>query len=878
MKSKARLDQLLNLYLINSRYLLVAYHTYVAVYSTSTLLLVRKLHMTKGERIAAIMLSPSKQDQIYVATASGRIELWAWPNGHKVTQWKTQEHLQSLTAVRQSEAESSDLIFSIGQVSGTIWQLSVQYAQSSEPGRDVQNLTLYTQKQPLSSIQVVDNGRSILLTSGQQLILGTCRDFRMSNVEDLKYVWRTITCPEWIVSLDVRVRDGSNQGPTAKSHLSLSPIDVVVGGLRGSIHIYEDFLRRLIDFEKASQKGRSEQLMSRRLHWHRNAVLAVKWSMDGNYLISGGQETVLILWQLDSGRKDTLPHLGASIESIVVSPGGSSYGIRLADNSAMILSTSDMRPSFSVSGIQIPVTFQAQKLLPMLPTVDVLLSEKRRRMHPSISACMSQRKPGLILFAVPPQALSRVASPVKQNASYIQTFDVGTAHQISRQALTRTKITNLNMGPESNTIEEPDVSHIATSRDGQWLATVDEWMPPKRDLASLAFDNEREREEQIFRQEIYLKFWSWNDSSEVWELVSRVDNPHASEYGNAYDGGRVLALAANPHSIGFATYGEDGSVKSWRPTARRRNGIQIKGKDGKALASWHCRWTTAIESPPKSPDIDATPNAHIAYSPDGSVVAAGLQTSFPSPIYLLDSYSGKIQSLHTGLYTGPLLGLGILGRHLIILSNDLVVWDVVTDAIHYGIDLQLPALSVARLAPSSHLAIDLQHETFALAVPESKSTKQDAKLKSQIAIFDSAEAEPLFVTSLPAPTIALLPATGKKGYYAVDSAAEIRTLTPGQTLPLAAMEVPKVETAPQLGLKAIFGSSGQEKGSKLDLLSNGSSTIAPLPQADDNDPMAVSQERLAEIFDQGPAYALPPLSELFEQVAGLVGGRRDAAV
>jgi NET1-associated nuclear protein 1 (U3 small nucleolar RNA-associated protein 17) len=68
-------------------------------------------------------------------------------------------------------------------------------------------------------------------------------------------------------------------------------------------------------------------------------------------MISGGSENVLVIWQMDTGKKDFLPHLSGSVENIVVSPNGSSYVLHLDDNSAMIISTAEMKPTAYISGI-----------------------------------------------------------------------------------------------------------------------------------------------------------------------------------------------------------------------------------------------------------------------------------------------------------------------------------------------------------------------------------------------------------------------------------------------------------------------------------------------------------------------------------------------
>ena len=597
----------------------------------------------------------------------------------------------------------------------------------------------------------------------------------------------------------------------------------------------------------------------------------------GNYLISGGQETTLVLWQLETGQKQNLPHLGAPIESIVVSPSGSSYSVRLADNSAMILSTSELKPTFSTTGIQTPSAIQSNKIeLPFTPTVDAPVQDMKAAQRLRYPACTSS---GHLLLAVPPSVTLRQASTTPQSSSYLQIFDIGGGQHLSRQALTRTKVTDLNMGPESNTIEEPNVTHIQASADGQWLATADEWMPHKRDLAPLAFNQKRVIEEQIFRQEVYLKFWSWKDETKTWELVSRIDNPHASQTGNPYDQGRVLELASDPSTPAFATIGEDEIVKTWRPAIRRRHGLEVRSKDGISLTTWHCKHTIPLESA-KPITQKGAQGSKLAISQDGSVLAAGLQSSTPSPIYLIDAYSGEIRSVQTGLYSGPLLGLGIIDKYLIILAHEICVWDLVTDERQYNIHLKSHGLSLDKQLGVTHLAVDSQNSLFAIAVPElGQGTNKITTLKSQIAIFNPMDASPLFLTSSRTTITNLLPATRRKGFYAIDSAAEVRTLTTNRAGHSLSTTLPEDEKTTSRGLNNIFG-DGQsmtalEHGvdKHAGLLTSKFDHVTREPRVQKEDAVVVSSDRLAEVFDVGPAYALPPVTELFEQVAALCSGR-----
>ena len=580
-----------------------------------------------------------------------------------------------------------------------------------------------------------------------------------------------------------------------------------------------------------------------------------------------------MLWQLETEHRQYVPHLGAAVESIIVSPSGSSYGIRLADNSAMILSTYELRPTFSIAGIQIPALRQQRMPLPFVSTVTAMTQKKGAISRSRFPVCASLTSPGHLLLAVPPATTSKQLSMTPVNASYLQSFDVGAAHQISRQALTRTKVTTLNMGPESNIIEEPNVTHVQTSSDGRWLASVDEWMPPKRDLEPLAFDQERVLEEVVSREEIYLKFWSWNVDTRVWELISRIDNPHASPCGNPYDRGGVLDLVSDPSCAAFATMGEDGVVRTWQSAIRRRNGLEVKGKDGSSLRAWHCQHATSLEMSELITGKGSL-GAKLAYSQDGSILAAGLQSSMASPIYIIDTYSGEIKSVHTGIYAGPLLGLGIVHKYLVTLSDELCVYDLVDDKLNYGIDLPAHGLSHAKRIAQNHLVVDAHNSTFAIAAPQITKTG----MGSQIAIFDPADASPQLVEHLPNTITTLVPVAGRNGFYAIDSAAQVRSILRGQSVLSGPMVLPEDRAEPARGLHDLFG-GGQPMLTPDDMSKDfgfeGGQFGSVIDERDVNNDGAavVSPDRLAEVFDVGPAYALPPMTELFEQVARLYFGK-----
>ncbi|CEG49669.1 WD40 repeat protein [Plasmopara halstedii] len=69
-----------------------------------------------------------------------------------------------------------------------------------------------------------------------------------------------------------------------------------------------------------------------KMHWHSHAVHCIQYSSDGQFLLSGGEECVLVSWHLETGRRAYLPRLPAAVETIAPRPDGGVYAVSLADN------------------------------------------------------------------------------------------------------------------------------------------------------------------------------------------------------------------------------------------------------------------------------------------------------------------------------------------------------------------------------------------------------------------------------------------------------------------------------------------------------------------------------------------------------------------
>ena len=572
--------------------------------------------------------------------------------------------------------------------------------------------------------------------------------------------------------------------------------------------------------------------------------------------------------------------MSATIQNVVVSPTGSSYAVQLADNSTMVLSTAELKPTANISGVQTCVLDYDQSIASSVRRVQEEAHESPVFQH--TPAAINPVNPSQLLLGVGQTYGVDPNNPLVTSVPLLQIFDIGSARNLSRQALTRTNITNTNITPNAHKVSEPRTTHMKISSDGSWLATIDEWIPPKQDFGFLGYESNDSEAERRKRREVFLKFWQRNKDNDTWELVSRIDAPHASSDGVGV--GSVFDLAVDPSSTFFATIGEDGIVRTWSTKTRKRDGVIVRGQSGIELKNWICYRAISISKPELLSDSDKAQkglsNGCIAFSEDGSILAAAYGGN--GVLHLLDPASGTLRVSLDRMFEGNILKAEFLGQDLITLSDRLLVYDLVLDEIRYSIKLgpSVTSLSLAQKLEMMLLAVDRRSRTFAVALPArfdgpavADPRKQSLLTQySELAVFNTDKRAPLMKEAFLTLVTALLPAVSSDGYLVLDSAAEIRTVLKKGTQAItnlaqstSALQLDTVEE-PEEHVFDLMELVEEEAEETEDI------QLPGLEANDDDDETefpVVRQQQLSEIFDIGPAFALPPMEEMFYQVAGL---------
>jgi NET1-associated nuclear protein 1 (U3 small nucleolar RNA-associated protein 17) len=221
------------------------------------------------------------------------------------------------------------------------------------------------------------------------------------------------------------------------------------------------------------------------------------------------------------------------------------------------------------------------------------------------------------------------------------------------------------------------------------------------------------------------------------------------------------------------------------------------------------------------------------------------------------------------MFKGEIRAMKSLGSSLIMLSEDLIVYDIVSDELLYSYALKETSEAARRL---TQLAVNYDSRSVALVAPVPNQAQEKLKrgARSELVVFSVEEDEPRLITTFPQLITSVSAAPSSSGFIVVDSAAQIWSVTEG------AEQAPLLQPLADLGVN---DSAAAEESTPEELqLLDGDASDEEMEDADqdvemededDTHAAVVAPQRLAEIFNAAPAFAMPPIEDIFYQVAGL---------
>lgn len=515
--------------------------------------------------------------------------------------------------------------------------------------------------------------------------------------------------------------------------------------------------------------------------------------------------------------------------------------IKLADNTVTVLSTRELQPSASLTGLQLCTDGANSKTF------------VSRNPNGAVAALHPQR-PERLLIAVPASHHIGQQGLQTPNAAMLQTFDIRSNTHISRQALARTNTTTLTNSPEGLPIVAPDVRQMDLAHDGKWLATIDSWTPHPQDVEAVGC-NGLKGESPPLRSEVHLKFWKWTASSDMWELVTRIDAPHCT--GNQLS--TILGLVAHPHSYEFATLGADAVVRFWCPTTRHRSGLKTDLSEPH-LDTWKCRGLVDFSGYHEVPTASLK-SACTSFSEDGSVLAVCLPPvsgASGGHVLLINARNCTVHYQRTDVFSGNPCSVKFLGRYTIVASTgSIAVWDTVDDVVKAIRVTDSSAL--ANAGGPILLAANPRTQTFAIASRNVEggmrnSHKRRRRARFQVQIYDIPSFDMVFQENIGSCPLALLSDVYSGDYVLVDATASVQRL--------GCLDKPQGSSQPyditsqlNTGLASIF-SRNRELNSA---------------QAIEGERPAIQNKGLARVFGDAPSFSLPSIGVLFRNVVETLG-------
>ncbi|KAL4951817.1 hypothetical protein BDW69DRAFT_33211 [Aspergillus filifer] len=815
----------------DEQYIIIGLDTAIHIYSISTSRVFRVLEVGPGDSIIGYRLSHVNYERLFIFTLSGSVSEWDWSSNKQLAHWTTRHKTISADLVcrpcTNDGVDARSILFSLQERKDGKRVLSA----TSLNGEELESTVVLDTNSKIDSFRIIGSGQAIVAFGGARIFFGG-----LSSDHDADapiYSWREIKLATTITCIDIRA---SLRGESVSR--KVPDFDIALGGADGSVLVYHDASSFL---DTRSGRGEDKKPSPRRLHWHRNPVTAVRWSTDGNYVLSGGHESVMVLWQLDTGRKQFLPHLSSPICNIVVSGTGNSYAVKLADNRVVVLSARELQPLATIIGLQLCAK-SGKPASQSCARGGYSSGEATAILHP--------QNPDQLLITVPSAHTLTKDGVTSPSAPVLQTYDIHSGSHISRQALARTNATTLSISPDGTRILTPDVQHLGVSDDGNWMATVDTWSPHSDDVAALDLNSCADSA----RQETYLKFWRWNEPSALWQLITRIDSPHRSDNVNS----PVLEIASRPNSQEFATIGTDGLLRLWRPIVKQRR--FLTKEENQTPETWKCRNTLDLKGHYKRCNASSARlrSASVCFSGDGSVLAASIQptTTNPGLSILVDVRTCSVKYRKFGVSFGHIGATAFLGCNLLIATERSVsIWDTVNDTVRLT-DSTGPQLDVD--SGPCLLAVNPRTQTFALASRNQQkkhTSKKSRRSGYTVRVYNIGSIALLARFNLAKEPVKLLSSTQTAEYVVVDSGANV--LQVGCTNKTSRTKnTDEPVQYPDFGLEGLFGH--QTTGTKVD---HSTSAIVA-----DSDARLWEGNGLAGVFGDTPPFVLPPSRTIFRDL------------
>jgi NET1-associated nuclear protein 1 (U3 small nucleolar RNA-associated protein 17) len=274
-----------------------------------------------SNKITRVILNPKNHLQLYTASLDGTIKLWDYNDDILLKTYNVNAPIQSMVMSPETSGYAYIVVKSDegkDKLADNTIVYRFAFGNSDEP----------TQMRNICSLK--DCTTIDITKDGKWLAFGA---------RYKAYVWPINKSTEDVPETQLRQHVFVEQITVLKFHPH-KPI-LAVGDKSGKITCIANYIS-----EESKDHVRSIH------HWHHLPVGCITFMADGSYLLSGGEESVMVIWQLDTGHKQFLPRMGGSIASITISPNHRFYCLGLDDNSIRLVNSVTQSIEQVIQGLQ----------------------------------------------------------------------------------------------------------------------------------------------------------------------------------------------------------------------------------------------------------------------------------------------------------------------------------------------------------------------------------------------------------------------------------------------------------------------------------------------------------------------------------------------
>jgi len=187
----------------------------------------------------------------------------------------------------ESAGRKRDVVFTTEVRKDGAFRITANELASPDSSIKTAARTIYTSNQRIQFLKPANQGSILVGASGNRILLGRLRSTDYDTIDKIRYEFRVFESSETIKSLDIRVSDRKDTSLSKKNILKKTPVvDLVVGDIRGMIFVHSDLAGKLFTLSSDGSLPSGLSIAPRKMHWHRQAVNTVKWSLDGMNLHS----------------------------------------------------------------------------------------------------------------------------------------------------------------------------------------------------------------------------------------------------------------------------------------------------------------------------------------------------------------------------------------------------------------------------------------------------------------------------------------------------------------------------------------------------------------------------------------------------------------